>query len=227
MNGQVEACTCSNKSCELYGKPIDHRVGIPCSINKCTACGQTLTSMADIGSRNRLEKKLYRKIRKYLDNESIFPIDSPHTGKKLPEDVYMSEQERKSPERILIDFDRTIHKYSKGWLDGSIYDKPIDGIKEAINELRQKYEIVIFTARVSQEENKDWKEQSLAIKEWMKHYGIYFDRITAEKLAAKFYIDDRAIRFEGNWSTTLQVIRQLESVISLEAVRKKIRSAKL
>ena len=35
---------------------------------------------------------------------------------------------------IVFDFDGVIHKYSKGWQDGSIYDEPVEGIKDLINE---------------------------------------------------------------------------------------------
>ena len=40
---------------------------------------------------------------------------------------------------IAFDFDGVIHKYSKGWQDGSIYDEPVVGIKEVINELHKTY----------------------------------------------------------------------------------------
>jgi len=52
--------------------------------------------------------------------------------------------------RALIDLDKTIHKYSKDYQDGTIYDDPFDGAKEAIDWLKdQGYEIVIFTTRAS------------------------------------------------------------------------------
>jgi hypothetical protein len=39
--------------------------------------------------------------------------------------------------------------------------------------------------------------------------NIYFDRITSEKLAADFYIDDKAINIEnGDWYTVLNVIKK-------------------
>ena len=36
---------------------------------------------------------------------------------------------------IVFDFDGVIHRYSKGWQDGNIYDKPTKGIKETIEIL--------------------------------------------------------------------------------------------
>ena len=39
---------------------------------------------------------------------------------------------------IAIDFDGVIHKYSKGWHDGTIYDKANEGAFEFIRELMKK-----------------------------------------------------------------------------------------
>ena len=34
-----------------------------------------------------------------------------------------------------VDFDGVIHKYSKGWVGGAIYDKPMPGALEIMEEL--------------------------------------------------------------------------------------------
>ena len=86
-------------------------------------------------------------LEKLEQNESIFPMDSPATGRKVYRVVYPESESKK--ETLLIDFDGTIHGYSKGWSDGTVYDPPIAGAKEAIDELKQKYQIVIFTTRAS------------------------------------------------------------------------------
>ena len=123
--------------------------------------------------------------------------------------------EAKSSEnkRLMVDFDRTIHKYSKGYHDGTIYDEPIPGAKEALDILHNRgYEIVIFTARGSSE-NEDRTSQVKNVEKWLKKYGIYYDRITSEKLPAFAYIDDLAIRFKGNWRDTLRDIVGTEITI--------------
>ena len=71
------------------------------------------------------------------------------------------------------------------------------GAKTVIDWLKnQGYEIVIFTTRASKENAKelggDHNEQIKKVAEWLKDKGIYFDKITGEKLAADFYIDDKA-----------------------------------
>ena len=52
---------------------------------------------------------------------------------------------------IAIDFDGVIHKNSKGYHDGSIYDEPLEGTKEALKYLSEKYKLVIFTCKATKD----------------------------------------------------------------------------
>lgn len=150
--------------------------------------------------------------------ESIFPMDSPGFTKKKRKVIYTVYPENKleigMPKRAMIDLDGTIHKYSKGWFDGSIYDDPFDGARNVINWLKDNgYEIVIFTTRASKENalehGEDVSKEIHKVANWLMANDIYYDRITAEKLAADFYIDDRAINIEnGDWYTVLNVIKK-------------------
>ncbi len=92
---------------------------------------------------------------------------------------------------IVFDFDGVIHKYSRGWQDGSIYDEPVEGIKDLIDELRKTYDVVIVSTRC-----RDLKGQ-LAMREWLDKYHIEVDDYTSIKVPAILYIDDRAICFNG------------------------------
>ena len=58
---------------------------------------------------------------------------------------------------MAIDFDGVIHKYSKGWQDGSIYDVPMPGVKKALAALNKKFKIVIFSRRAAHQGIKDIK----------------------------------------------------------------------
>lgn len=50
--------------------------------------------------------------------------------------------------RLLIDFDGVIHKYSKGWHDGSIYDGAVEGALDKLQMLHDAgFELVIFSTR--------------------------------------------------------------------------------
>jgi hypothetical protein len=138
--------------------------------------------------------------------ESIFPIDSISSGKPLrvvyPESTDIESNFDMSEKRIMIDFDGVIHKYSSGWGDGSIYDDPIDGSKEAIEQFRNDgYKVIIFTARLSEiaHGKSGVSEQKKMIEDWLKKYKIEVDGMMAEKLPASIYIDDNAFWFNGKW----------------------------
>jgi hypothetical protein len=115
----------------------------------------------------------------------------------------------------LIDFDETIHKYSKGFLDGSIYDVPIEGAKQSLDELKSKgYEIVIFTCRASRANrlsDDEVDEQIKMIEDWMDKYQISYDRITGQKLESDAIIDNKALRFTGDWNQILQQLMEIEN----------------
>ena len=44
---------------------------------------------------------------------------------------------------IAVDFDGVIHRYSKGWHDGTIYDEPVEGAREALEGLVDKGHMII------------------------------------------------------------------------------------
>jgi len=96
---------------------------------------------------------------------------------------------------LAIDFDGVIHKYSKHYHDGTIYDEPMKGAIDALKKLSEQYKVVILTAR----------EDRKAIRSWLKKYD--FDKeieITNKKIPAQAYIDDRGIRFT-NWKDILNL----------------------
>lgn len=128
--------------------------------------------------------------------------------------IYPENKLEKIPRRAMIDLDGTIHKYSDGFRDGTVYDDAFKGAKEVIEWLKRNgYEIVIFTTRASQanakEQGGDHNDQIRQVGRWLNKHGIHFDKITAEKLAADFYIDDKAIQIQnGDWSSVLNVIKK-------------------
>lgn len=97
--------------------------------------------------------------------------------------------------RLLVDFDGVIHKYSHGWADGTAYDEPVPGAKEALQDLTNRgYEVVIFSTR---------EERQIA--QWLRANRFPPYLITNEKVPAVAIIDDRAIRFI-NWDAALRQI---------------------
>jgi len=103
--------------------------------------------------------------------------------------------------RIMIDLDGVIHRYSKGFHNGTLYDGVMPGAKEFIDSMKDMYEIVIFTARISKSPNRFAPRTKVKeVKEWLDKHDIYYDDITSDKLPAIAYIDDRAIEFRGDWN---------------------------
>jgi len=155
--------------------------------------------------------------------ESIFAIDSyesgndetsdydtinvtnKRTGKKssIIKDEPIYENENTFPEEqktICIDFDGVLHPYDS-WNDGKLNPNPLSGAKEAIDKLKNKFKIVIYTTRASASSHNptERNEQIKNIEQWLTKHNIPFDEITGDKVGAVAYIDDRAIRFENNW----------------------------
>ena len=106
---------------------------------------------------------------------------------------------------IAIDFDKTIHKYSLGWHDGTIYDKPITGAIEALIALQKaNHTIIVHTCR----------EQPRLILEWFQKWGCPLGLrlnmnfiLCTIKPYADFYIDDRAIELKEDWQKVLGQIQ--------------------
>jgi len=116
---------------------------------------------------------------------------------------------RMKQKAIAIDFDGVIHRFSKGWQDGSIYDPPIDGTKEALEKLATKgYRIVIHTTRFNHEINGKKTPQLIKeLKKWLSRNGFekgkHYHKITELKPQAVAYIDDKAIRFT-HWQDVIK-----------------------
>lgn len=114
---------------------------------------------------------------------------------------------------IAVDFDGVIHKYSKGWDDGSIYDEPIDHCKARLQTLSQTYRIIIFSTRNYDRfvNGKFQSNQVLEMKEWLAKYNIPYDEIYTKpnKPMCDLFIDDNAYRFEGDWNRALGDVTSL------------------
>ena len=95
---------------------------------------------------------------------------------------------------VALDFDGVMHKYSKGWQKGQIYDPPVESLKEALVFLAARYRVVVYTARTASDLKLIWN--------WLYEHGLhrYVSEVTFIKPKAKLYVDDRAYRFTGSWT---------------------------
>ena len=97
--------------------------------------------------------------------------------------------------KALVDFDGVIHRYSKGWSDGTAYDPPMPGALGGLKELeRRGFEVVVFSTRAADQ-----------IEAWLTFNGFPAYRVTNVKEPAQFMLDDRAVHFT-EWGNALAEI---------------------
>jgi hypothetical protein len=103
---------------------------------------------------------------------------------------------------VCIDFDGTCHRYSKGWYTGDIYDEATPGLFPWLHAIAAAgFNIVIYSVRADSAVGRE------AMAVWFKKQAIKNGgnmipplSFTARKPPAVVTIDDRVIRFEGDWS---------------------------
>lgn len=98
---------------------------------------------------------------------------------------------------LMIDLDGVLNNYSK--YDEKFIPEIKEGAKEFLDKLYKtdKYELILFTTRKSE----------LAQK-WLieKEIDKYFKEITNIKKPASIYLDDRALKFNGDFNQTFEEI---------------------
>tara|TARA_R110002020_G_scaffold29001_1_gene91787 strand:- start:8123 stop:9100 length:978 start_codon:yes stop_codon:yes gene_type:complete len=113
---------------------------------------------------------------------------------------------------IGVDFDKVIHRCSKGFYDGTIYDSPIEGVEEALRELSEKYTLIVYTCKARKDRGLvDGKTGTQLVWEWLRNNNLnqYVSKVTAEKPRAVCYIDDKGIRF-NNWKNCIEELKELK-----------------
>ena len=112
--------------------------------------------------------------------------------------------------QIGIDFDGVIHRNSKGFFDGTVYDVPVEGVYEALQSISKNYTIIVYSAKARKDrmliKNKTGVE---LIWEWLKKYKLdkFVTDVTSEKPRAVCYIDDKALRFT-TWGKSLKELKE-------------------
>ena len=107
---------------------------------------------------------------------------------------------------ICIDFDGVIHSYERGWQNGEIYGKLVPGFLAWSTEAAQKFTLVVYSSRSKSPEGifamRIWMRAQLADRMMPHEIDAYLATLSFahEKPAAWLTIDDRAIRFNGDWS---------------------------
>jgi phosphoheptose isomerase len=128
-------------------------------------------------------------------------------GGKIREHSYPDEQIN-----VGIDFDKVIHKCSKGYYDGTIYDDPVEGAYEALEKLSKRYTVIVYTCKAKPDRGLvSGKTGTELVWEWLKEQNMaqFVSKVTAEKPRARFYIDDKAIRFT-DWDSAFDMIEEID-----------------
>lgn len=127
---------------------------------------------------------------------------------------------------LAVDFDGVIHRYSRGWQDGTIYDDPMPGAIDGLHTSMQREAVFIHTSREPEQ-----------VVPWLESHGldataddrcgvcatagrttdcplclgsgllVFWDErgqllVTNRKLPARRYLDDRAVVFTS-WEQAL------------------------
>lgn len=101
---------------------------------------------------------------------------------------------------VAVDFDATIKPWRGGLLG---FEEPLPGAPEAVRLLKDAgYTVFVFTSRLSPvwHQHEGWetsqatREQVEFIREYCERFDIPADYVTADKIPAIAYFDDKAVR---------------------------------
>lgn len=99
-----------------------------------------------------------------------------------------------------LDFDAVLNTY-KGWEGPDVEYPPREGVEDFLQALIRIRKVVIYSCRPIRE-----------VRGWLRKHKLsqYIDRVETRKPLASEYVDDRGIRFTGNYDETLADIVAFE-----------------
>lgn len=92
---------------------------------------------------------------------------------------------------LCVDFDGCLHAYGSGWQGHDVVsDDPEPGAVAAMKALAEAgWRLYVLTSR----------QKLVPVVDWLNRHGFPDMEVTRVKPIAVAYIDDRAVRYQGNW----------------------------
>jgi predicted mannosyl-3-phosphoglycerate phosphatase (HAD superfamily) len=95
---------------------------------------------------------------------------------------------------VAVDWDNTLYTAEQGWLPDA---------KRALKVLKRRgHKVVVHSSRAQYDGGRQF------IRAALREAGYPDLEVTAEKIDADVYVDDKGLRFEGDWADTLRRLRQ-------------------
>jgi hypothetical protein len=124
---------------------------------------------------------------------------------------------------LCLDFDGVIHDYKHGWKDGSIYGNVVPGFFVWAIDAAMRFDLIIHSSRASTPAGaqaiRDWLIKEAERTDFAGAAGLI--EVTAIKPPAFLSIDDRCIRFDGNWDSPLFDLDKLRTFTPWTVERKR------
>ena len=107
----------------------------------------------------------------------------------------------KFKKKILIDLDGVLNEYGKEKFDENFIPEIKKGAKDFVENLHRDFELYLFTSR-----------NLLLASKWLVDNDLdkYFKDVTNSKIPAYLYIDDRALKFSGNFDEIFEEIKNFQ-----------------
>lgn len=105
---------------------------------------------------------------------------------------------------VAVDFDGVISAYT-GWKGKGIFAAPVAGCKDMLDKLREEgWVIIVHTTRSETDQIITYLAENQIPYDYINYNPKNVEQgLNQGKPLADVYIDDRAIRFGGNWDENL------------------------
>ena len=114
---------------------------------------------------------------------------------------------KKKVKTICIDFDGVLSDYSEGYQGKDVFGDMIKGADSATQILKEKgWTVIVYTTRPVTKALKKWLDDNNISYDYINENPDQPEESKGSKLMADIYLDDRAMRFDGNWDWTIRNI---------------------